>query len=151
MNKPDKEIKSSRYSVFKLSDKYFALEIFNIKEVLDRPAVTFLPNVKAHYIGVFNLRGKIITLVDIRQLLSFKMPEKDMSDVVVLIEYDNVIAGILVDQIMDFMPIEEIKIQLPSREMPAAMAKYILGYVQKDDLGTVYLLDLVKLTQAIRI
>lgn len=150
MNKGDSEIKSSRYSVFKLSDKFFALEISNIKEVLDRPEITFLPNAKTHFLGVFNLRGKIISMVDVRQLLSLSIPDHDSASMVVLVEYDNVTLGILVDEVMDFVHIEEIKIQLPSRKIPAAIAKYILGYFDKDNLGTIYLIDLVKLIQSMQ-
>jgi purine-binding chemotaxis protein CheW len=150
MNKDDKEIKSSRYSVFKLSDKFFALEISKIKEVLDRPAITYLPNARTHFLGVFNLRGKIITMVDARQLLSLNIPDRDTANMVILVEYDSLLVGMLVDQVMDFMHIEEIKIQLPSRKIPTAIANYILGYFEKENFGTVYLLDLVKLIQSMR-
>jgi chemotaxis signal transduction protein len=84
-------------------------------------------------------------------LLALDQPDNDTASMVIIIEFDHVVAGILVDQVMDFMPIEEIKIQLPSRKTPTAIAKYILGFVEKENFGTIYLLDLVKLIQSMRI
>ena len=140
-----KEIAQNRYTVFTLSDHYFALEISYIKEILKFPILTRLPGKNKLFCGSFNLRGKIITVVDIRQLLKLEISENKINEMVVLTEYKGNLLGISVDQVMDLMNIEELKIQLPSRKIPASLAKYVSGFLEKENFGTVYLLDLIKL------
>lgn len=141
--------KSSRYSVFRLSDSYFALEISDIKEVLKLPAVTKLPKSVMHYAGVFNLRGKIITLIDIRPLLNLKKTD-NQAGMAIIVTYDHYHIAVKVDEVMDFFNIDEIKIQLPSRKTPSAIANYILGYINKENFGEIYILDIIKIIRALR-
>lgn len=142
--------KTSRYSVFKISGVYFALEITNIKEVLNQPVLTRLPNSDSHYSGIFNLRGKIITLIDIRPLLNLEKTDSDVRGMAIIMEYDQYHIAVKVDELMDFLNIDEIKIQLPSRKTPSAIANYVIGLIHKENLGDVYILDIVKLIRVLR-
>ncbi len=141
---------SSRYTVFTISDQYFALEISFIKEVMDFPGITILPNKEASFTGVFNLRGKIVTVIDIRYLMKFEIPENKNPKMVILAEYNSILIGIAVDQVMDLLNIEEIKIQVPSRKTPAAIANYVLGFLEKKNSQHIYLLDIKKLVGTLR-
>jgi purine-binding chemotaxis protein CheW len=140
---------SNLYTVFTISDHLFALEISYIKEVLNFPAITLLPNKVAHFKGVFNLRGTIVTVIDIRYLLNLEIPANKNPEVVILAEYDDILIGIAVDQVMDIQQLEDIKIQIPSRKTPSAIAGNIVGYVDKEKLGNIYILDLIKLDRVL--
>ena len=142
--------KTSRYSVFRLSDSYFALEISDIKEVLKLPAVTRLPKSDSHYAGVFNLRGKIITLIDIQPLLNLKKTANDHQGMAIIVTYDHYHIAFKVDEVMDFFNIDEIIIQLPSRKTPSAIANYVLGYISKENFGDIYILDIIKIIRSLR-
>jgi len=145
-----KEARSSRYSVFKISDMFFALEIFNIKEVRNFSTLTKIPNSEPYLSGVFNLRGKIITVLDIRYLLHLDVQKNNNAKMAVLAEHDKYLVGIQVDQVMDFINIEEIKIQLPSGKVPAEIAKYIMGIFETDESEHIYLLDIIKIIRIMK-
>ena len=138
---------SNLYTVFTLSDHLFALEISQIKEVLNFPAITILPNKKTYFKGVFNLRGTLVTVIDIRYLLDLEIPDEKTPEIVILAEFEEILIGIAVDQVLDIHTIEELKIQIPTRKMPSALAGKILGYVEKEKLGKIYLLDIIKIAR----
>jgi purine-binding chemotaxis protein CheW len=143
----EKKPGSNLYTVFTLSDHLFALEISHIKEVLNFPAITLLPNKKNHFKGVFNLRGTLVTVIDIRYLLNLEIPEDKTPEIVILAEYNEIRIGIAVDQVLDIHTIEEMKIQIPTRKTPSAIAGKISGYVEKEKLGKIYLLDIIKIAR----
>jgi purine-binding chemotaxis protein CheW len=103
----------TRYSVFNISDRLFGIEISYVKEVLKNPIITKLPNIKPQVVGVFNLRGTILPLIDLRMILGLEVNEKKDSDMVLLFENDSTVLGVLVEKVLDFVNIEDIKIQIP--------------------------------------
>ena len=141
---------SGRYTVFTISDQCFAVEISFIKEIMDFPGISILPNKEAYFTGAFNLRGRIVTIIDMRYLMNLEIPENKNPKMVILAEYDGILIGIAVDQVMDFLNIEEIKIQIPSRKTPSAIANYVLGFLDKTSFGHIYLLDINKLVRTLR-
>jgi purine-binding chemotaxis protein CheW len=72
----------TRFSVFNISDRLFGIEINHVKEVLKSPKITRLPNVKPQLLGVFNLRGTILPLMDLRYILGLEITEKKNAEMV---------------------------------------------------------------------
>jgi chemotaxis signal transduction protein len=58
-----------------------------------------------------------------------------------LLEKDNTVLGVLVEKVLDFVNIEDIKIQIPSRDINPRIANYIRGFYEKEGTGTIYLID----------
>ena len=61
--------KSQRYLQFDLGNESYAIALLNVKEVIPVPETTPLPNAPTYYIGIMNLRGQIISIVDLRKRL----------------------------------------------------------------------------------
>jgi purine-binding chemotaxis protein CheW len=141
----NRETKFTRYSVFSLADKLFAIEISHVKEVIKYPNITALPNVEATIIGISSLRGTLIPVIDLRHILGLVIREKKESDMVLLLEGYNMSIGIIVERVLDFANIEDIKIQIPSRSINPRIANYIRGFYEKEGTGTIYLFDPEKL------
>jgi purine-binding chemotaxis protein CheW len=91
----------TKYSVFSISGTLYALEMSMIREVVRSPRVARLPNADSHILGVYNLRGRIITLVDIRQILGIAPAENDSTTLVLLIGTNGSSISFLVDKIMN--------------------------------------------------
>lgn len=141
----NRDTKFTRYSVFSLADKLFAIELSYVKEVIKFPHITALPNVEANIIGIFNLRGTIIPLIDLRHTLGLAIREQKESDMVLLLEGYKVLMGVIVERVLDFANIEDIKIQIPSRSISPRIANYIRGFYEKEGTGTIFLFDPEKL------
>ncbi len=60
------------FFTFKLDKGKFALEVTNVKEILDFESITKVPNAKPYMCGVMNIRGAVITVIDLQMLFGFK-------------------------------------------------------------------------------
>ena len=58
-----------RYSILGISEQNFGVEVKYVKEILPLPKITPLPNIHKSILGVFNLRGQIYSLLDLRLFL----------------------------------------------------------------------------------
>ena len=85
--------------MFSASGKLFGLELSIVREVLQPPEVTKIPNMLAHILGVYNLRGTIITLVDIRQILGLDQNKDKKSDMVILLKNGDFTISFIVDRV----------------------------------------------------
>lgn len=135
-------ISEYRYSILEISRHNFGVEVINVREVLPMPKYTPVPNVDKCILGVFNLRGQIYSIVDLRSL--FKLDKKPISEknFVVLLESDGIIFGVVVDRVLDLISLDTSKIILPAQEMPVQYVQYTTGYYEHKTLGNIYLLDL---------
>ena len=141
-------INTDRYSVMCISEQNFAVEIEYMREVIPLPKIAPVPNVDDSIYGIFNLRGNIYPVFDLRKL--FRLVENEITDknFVVLLEIDQLIFGVLVDRVLDVTLIENDKIQVPTREMSPQYVQYLSGYYQHKKMGMVYLMDLSQILQS---
>jgi len=142
----------SRYSVLCISGQNFALDINQVKEVIPLSGFTRIPNVHACILGVFNLRGQIYPLIDIRVLL--KLPAKPLSpkDYIVLVEWKSVNFGIVVDRVMDVLTVDSTQIQLLTKDTATPFIHYATGMTEHKKAGRIYFMDLeaIVFTEEIR-
>ena len=136
------EVESSeRYLQFDLGDEAYAIPLLSVKEVIPVPDTTPLPNVASFYVGIMNLRGQIISIVDLRKKLNINHKKNDSEEAVVIVQIDEVSVGLIVDAIQRVLnvPIESIS-EVPEINSQVN-AKHIEGIYQGDK-ALVVLLDL---------
>ncbi len=125
-----------------MSGQYFGIEVKFVQEVQILPLITKIPNVHQSVLGVFNLRGQIQSVIDIRGFLNLPVEKINDEDFVMIVEYKNTKLGIIVDKVLDVLSIDANKIQIPTREMPLSLIQYCSGYYNHKKLGKIFLLDL---------
>ena len=131
-----------RYSILCISDYYFGVEVKYVQEVQLLPVITQVPNVHKTILGVFNLRGQIQSIVDIRGILNLPVERINENDFVAVLEYDKKVLGVLVEKVLDVFSVEANKIEIPTREMSLSLVHYCNGYYRHKKLGKIFLLDL---------
>jgi chemotaxis signal transduction protein len=131
-----------RYSILCISDYYFGVEVKYVREVQLVPVITQVPNVPKTILGVFNLRGQIQSIVDIRGILNLPAEKINEEDFVVVLEHNNTIISVLVEKVLDVFTVDTNKIQIPTREMSLSLVHYCNGYYNHKKLGKIFLLDL---------
>lgn len=100
--------------VFKLSTNEYGLRVNEVREVLKLQDITSLPNTPSYIVGVTNIRGEIMPIIDLRKKLNLfdDMSEEAASEkLVMVIEIDGVPIGILVDSVSDVMQISSNQIE----------------------------------------
>jgi purine-binding chemotaxis protein CheW len=136
-----------RFSVLSLSGKNFAVEVFKVKEFLNVPKISKIPNVHQSILGVFNLRGQIYPIIDIRYLLNLEIKPIVDTDYVVIMEEESISFGIIVDKVIDVLTLDSSKIQIPTREKSLQFVQYLEG-VYPLESGMLHLLDIPSILNA---
>jgi len=136
--------KTSRFSVFIIAEKLFGIELSNVDEVITLPKISKVPSSPRNILGVFSLRGTILTLIEVNETLGLPVQEIDEEKMVLIVDHQNQRIGIIVEKVLDVVNVEESEIQLPSREMSHKMARNIIGYYEKEGIGSINLLNLAE-------
>ena len=88
---------------FVLGDEHFAIDLFDVKEVVEYTTITKLPNVPGYVKGIIDLRGEITMIIDLKQRLNIPDEKSQSIESSRIIVLDDKIArskiGILVDDV----------------------------------------------------
>jgi purine-binding chemotaxis protein CheW len=112
---------------FMLSGERFGIESFYIREVYPLKEFTPIPCTPAFVLGVFNVRGQVLSIVDIGRF--FDLPGKGITDLnkVIVLSSDGMEFGILADDILgvSIVPVKDIQESLPT--LTGIRAEYLKG------------------------
>lgn len=112
---------------FLLAHERYAVESRYVREVYPLENLTPLPCTPAFVLGIVNMRGEILSVIDIKKF--FDLPEKGLTDLnkVIVLQSGNMLFGILADAILGVrrIPIAEIQPSLPT--LTGIREKYLRG------------------------
>ena len=131
---------------FSLASKDYAINIMQVKEIAKAGNFTYVPNTSPFVLGVYNLRGDIIPVIDLRTFFNIpvKMRKKDQVESMVIITVEEQTFGVVVDSIDKVVGISSASIQPPHPIFGDINIKYIHGVVE--NAGRLYvLLDVNKI------
>ena len=101
--------KTNQYLTFTLDEDSFAIEILKVREVLDYEAPTRVPRSPDFLVGVINLRGNVVPVVDMRVILGLSAAEISSDSCIIIIEIniadENIIVGALADSVQKVVDI----------------------------------------------
>jgi purine-binding chemotaxis protein CheW len=122
---------------FRLAYKEYALEMQYVQEVILTGEITPVPGVSPYISGICAVRGRIISLVDLRALFTF--PETGLTDLnrVIVISNGRITFGILADDISGIGTIPTDHIIPPAPDQASVPGRYFKGIVE----GTFVVLD----------
>ena len=99
-------IDQDRYLCFNLGKEEFALPLLKVKEVIGVPDITPVPQASNYFLGIMNLRGLIISLIDLRVKMGIK-PLQSEETAVIILELGDYNLGIMVDQVNSVVRLSE--------------------------------------------
>lgn len=91
--------RGNQYIRFSIQKKHFALPLEYTLEITSKPAVTLLPNLPGWILGICNVRGEIVSVVDLARLLRIEQSNFFYGSHLMLIQIGNMKTGLLVDKI----------------------------------------------------
>lgn len=132
-----------RYLEFSLGVEGFAIPLLQVRELISVPETTPIPYSPAHFLGIMNLRGQVISVVDLRKKMKLKEIEDQTESAVIIIEIGGVNMGVVVDSINKVLAFPKTEIAKVPEIGTQVNSEYIDGiYKNGDEL--VVLLDLAK-------
>jgi purine-binding chemotaxis protein CheW len=137
-----------QYLTFKLSDEIFALDVSNVREILEFTDITKVPKTPNFMRGVINLRGSVVPVVDMRIKFGMSATEKTINTCIVVVEVDfegeDTILGALVDSVQEVFELEPGEIEPPPKIGTGLNREFIKGMGKKED-KFIIILDIDKL------
>lgn len=88
-----------QYIIFRLGEKKFGVNITQTREILSAKELTYVPDSPDYVKGIINLRGAVVPVVDLHLRLSIAEDEGEANEKIIIIEMDNIAAGMLVDDV----------------------------------------------------
>jgi purine-binding chemotaxis protein CheW len=136
--------------IFELSDRVFGLSISEVQGIMEDAEMTPVPTTPHFLSGVMNLRGNIVPIVDIRDILQLPVKPVSKESRIMILNIKQVQIGILVDAIKEVSRIEKRLIQIEPGHTGLSDGRFIANIIQYKD-GFLILLDLNQLYQAIQL
>ncbi|MCL2801842.1 MAG: chemotaxis protein CheW [Treponema sp.] len=130
---------------FSLSGKDYGVDIMNVKEIAKADKFTYVPNAASYVRGVYNLRGDIIPIIDLRQFFHLPVePKNDNLENMLILHINDQVYGTIVDKIDKVVGITKDSIQPPHPIFGDINIKFISGVVEKQ--GDLYIiLDVIRI------
>jgi len=131
---------------FSLAGKEYGIDIMSVKEIAKAGRFTYVPNAAPFVRGVYNLRGDIISVIDLRTFFHLPAERKaeDALESLLILRIDEHVFGVIVDAIDKVVGISSAGIQPPHPIFGDINVKYIKGIVENS--GKLYIiLDVEKI------
>ncbi len=122
-----------QWVTFRLDNEKYGIKVMQVQEVLRMTEIAPVPGAPDYVLGIINLRGNVVTVIDTR--LRFGLPERDPDDDtrIVIIEADNNVVGILVDSVAEVADLRASEIETAPNVGNDESSKYIQGVCSRGD------------------
>ncbi|KAF0193070.1 MAG: purine-binding chemotaxis protein CheW [Gammaproteobacteria bacterium] len=123
----------TQWVTFRLAGETYGIEVMSVQEVLRVPEITPVPGVPDHVLGIINLRGKVVTVLDMRQ--RFGLPSTGLDDAsrIIVIEIADDVVGVLVDRVAEVVYLNEAEVESAPDVGNRKSSRFIRGVHVSDD------------------
>ncbi|PLX88200.1 MAG: chemotaxis protein CheW [Desulfuromonas sp.] len=125
------------YLTFKLDNDEFAVDVLKTREIVDLRAVTKVPQSPEFMLGVINLRGSVVPVIDLRLKFGMAKGEVTQSTSIVvmdvLVNGETVVVGAMVDSVEEVMGLDDSQIEPPPRIGTRLNTEFIRGMGKQDE------------------
>lgn len=133
-----------QWVTFHLGDETYGINVLEVREVLRISDITPVPGVPDFVLGIINLRGNVVTVLDTRQRFGLETKTHDELTRIVIIETGDQVVGLLVDSVAEVVYLRSSEIEPAPNVGAEETSKYIHG-VHSRDSDLLILIDVEKL------
>jgi purine-binding chemotaxis protein CheW len=138
--------------LFKLSGEEFGVDIGEVREIIKMESITKIPNTADYIVGAINLRGAIITVINLAKKLGLESRQSDKNTRIIVIELKNSVVGMIVDSATEVLRLRGDQFQptpqiIGSQSQKRVNSAFIAGIGTLKD-RMIILLDLKKVIES---
>mgnify|MGYP000618023894 FL=1 len=126
-----KAVSSQQYVTFSLGDELFGVEVTRAREILSLTPVTKVPQTPEYLLGVINLRGQVVPVIDMRLKLNLPVSEETEDTCIIVVEVqvdgEAIIVGALADAVREVLEIRSDQIEPAPRLGTRLKTEFISG------------------------
>lgn len=121
-----------QWVTFRLDDETYGINVMQVQEVLRYSEIAPVPGAPDYVLGIINLRGNVVTVIDTRQRFGLLPAEVTDNTRIVIIEADNQVVGIMVDSVAEVVYLRQSEIETAPNVGNDEAAKFIQGVCNKN-------------------
>lgn len=140
--------KTKKFMMFTLGSDRYATQLSMVKEVIGLAQITKVPNVPRYFRGLINLRGKIISVMDLRERLNIPLKEESRRPCIIIAEIQGLTLGAIVDDVLEVLGIEDSQLDRQIDIGANSTRDYIVGAIRYEGKPLSLILDLAKVMDA---
>ncbi len=133
-----------QWVTFRMEDEKYGINVMNVQEVLRMTEIAPVPGAPDYVLGIINLRGNVVTVIDTRIRFGLIASEHDDDTRIIIIETENLAVGMLVDSVAEVVNLRVSEIEVAPNVGNDESSKYIQG-VYSTVKEILILVDLEKL------
>ncbi|TWC21779.1 CheW protein [Pseudomonas sp. SJZ085] len=122
-----------QWVTFKLDNETYGINVMRVQEVLRYTEIAPVPGAPNYVLGIINLRGNVVTVIDTRQRFGLNSTEVNDNTRIVIIEADKQVVGILVDSVAEVVYLRQSEIETAPNVGNEESAKFIQGVCNKNN------------------
>jgi purine-binding chemotaxis protein CheW len=97
------DVDTKEFATVSIADQLFGIPVLQVQDVLSPQHIARIPMAPPGVAGVLNLRGRIVTAIDVRRRLGLPKAETTGAEMSVVVEYNNELYSLLVDEVGEVM------------------------------------------------
>lgn len=121
-----------QFCTFYLGNQYFGLDVLRVQEIIRYQQMTRVPLAHPVVQGLINLRGQIVTAIDLRRRLDLPERPADQLPVNVVVQTDDGAVSLLVDEIGDVLEVSESQFERPPETLRGPARDLLRGAYKLD-------------------
>ncbi len=128
---------TNQYLTFRLDGDLFAVDVSKAREVLDFADVTRVPQTPDYMLGVINLRGNVVPVINLRRKFGMDDAERTVDTCIIVIEIEikdeTVVIGVVADAVQEVLDLDAEQIAPPPRLGTRLNTEFIRGMGNLND------------------
>ena len=127
------DTQKDKYLIFILANEFYGIDIKYVIEIIGIQPISEIPELPEYIMGIINLRGKIIPVMDVRLRFKKELLEYNDRTCIIVIQIEDISVGLIVDGVSEVIDIPDCEIVEPP-EISKIKNKFIkgIGKVQND-------------------
>lgn len=122
-----------QWVTFHLENEKYGIKVMQVQEVLRMTEIAPVPGAPHYVIGIINLRGSVVTVIDTRRRFGLADVENDDETRIVIVEANNNVVGILVDSVAEVVDLKVSEIETAPNVGNDESSKYIQGVSSREN------------------
>jgi purine-binding chemotaxis protein CheW len=121
------------FVAFRLGSQEFAVDVKAVREIRGWTPATRMPHAPSYVLGVINLRGNVLPILDLAARLGFGSAEPTSRHAIMVVEIGTQIVGLLVDGVSEIFSTEASQIQPPPDTACSGHQSFVCGIIPTDE------------------
>ena len=122
-----------QWVTFHLESEKYGIKVMQVQEVLRMTEIAPVPGAPHYVLGIINLRGNVVTVIDTRRRFGLADVENDDETRIVIVEANNNVVGILVDSVAEVVDLKISEIETAPNVGNDESSKYIQGVSSREN------------------